>query len=90
MIKLLNHEHFIREVSTCAVVVNRVGTIALTIICIIYEWLEGKGHTSCGHVKMALYCHSNTGELFKIEVKISQLPSLNGDCVRLKEATTAQ
>lgn len=44
MIKLLNHEHFIREVSKCAVVVNRVGTIALTIICIIYEWLEGKGH----------------------------------------------
>ena len=38
-LKLLNHEHFIREVSTCAVVVNRVGTIAskcsLTIIVLL-------------------------------------------------------
>lgn len=81
-------------------VVNRVGTTAskgsltinyLAIICIIYEWLEGKGHASCRHVKMALYCYSNIGEFFKIEVKISQLASLQGDCVLLKEAaTTAQ
>ena len=62
----------------------------LYIAVVIYPG-PGRFSGKCRHVKMALYCYSNIGELFKIEVKISQLVSLQGDCVHLKEAaTTAQ